>query len=78
MINVGIFCVYLQEYLCYYLCICQDMILMVCQLVLDVNGLLIEIYCFINIVVWVEYEGIQVDIFDYVFVVVDEFGLCIY
>ena len=29
-------------------------------------------------VVWAEYEGIQADIFDHVFAVVDEFGLRIH
>ena len=44
----------------------------------DANGLPIEIYCFTNTVVWAEYEGIQADIFDHVFAVVDEFGLRIH
>ena len=44
----------------------------------DANGLPIEIYCFTNTVVWAEYEGIQADIFDHVFAVVEEFGLRIH
>ncbi len=78
MTNVGTFRAYLQEYLRHHPRIRQDMTLMVRQLAPDANGLPIEIYCFTNTVVWAEYEGIQADIFDHVFAVVDEFGLRIH
>ena len=78
MTNVGTLRAYLQEYLRHHPRIRQDMTLMVRQLAPDANGLPIEIYCFTNTVVWAEYEGIQADIFDHVFAVVDEFGLRIH
>ncbi|MEI6934175.1 miniconductance mechanosensitive channel, partial [Klebsiella pneumoniae] len=78
MTNVGTFRAYLQEYLRHHPRIRQDMTLMVRQLAPDANGLPIEIYCFTSTVVWAEYEGIQADIFDHVFAVVDEFGLRIH
>ena len=78
MTNVGTFRAYLQEYLRHHPRIRQDMTLMVRQLAPDANGLPIEIYCFTNTVMWAEYEGIQADIFDHVFAVVEEFGLRIH
>ena len=34
-----------------------------------------ELYCFSNDQVWVNYEGIQGDIFDHVLAILPEFGL---
>ncbi|MFG6655091.1 mechanosensitive ion channel family protein [Scandinavium sp. M-37] len=78
MTNVGTFRVYLNEYLRNHPQIRNDMTLMVRQLAPDANGLPLEIYAFTNTVVWAEYEGIQADIFDHIYAVVDEFGLRIH
>ena len=78
MTNIGTFRAYLNEYLHNHPKIRKDMTLMVRQLAPDNNGLPIEIYAFTNTVVWAEYEGIQADIFDHIFAVVEEFGLRIH
>lgn len=78
MTNVGTFRVYLNEYLRNHPRIRKDMTLMVRQLAPEANGLPLEIYAFTNTVVWAEYEGIQADIFDHIFAVVEEFGLRIH
>ncbi|HDT6544189.1 TPA: mechanosensitive ion channel family protein [Kluyvera ascorbata] len=78
MTNIGTFRAYLNEYLRNHPKIRKDMTLMVRQLAPDNNGLPIEIYAFTNTVVWAEYEGIQADIFDHIFAVVEEFGLRIH
>ena len=48
------------------------------QLAPDSQGLPIEIYTFTNTTAWVEYEGIQSDIFDHILSIVGEFGLHVY
>lgn len=78
LINIGMFCVYVFVYLQNYLDIYLYMICMVCQLQLIVQGILLEIYCFICIIVWVDYECIQGDVFDYLLVVMLEFGFGVY
>ena len=78
MTNIGTFRAYLNEYLRNHPKTRKDMTLMVRQLAPDNNGLPIEIYAFTNTVVWAEYEGIQADIFDHIFAVVEEFGLRIH
>ena len=78
MTNVGTFRIYLNEYLRNHPRTRKDMTLMVRQLAPDANGLPLEIYAFTNTVVWAEYEGIQADIFDHIFAVVEEFGLRIH
>ena len=51
---------------------------MVRQLPPSEKELLIEIYVFATTIKWVEYEGIQSDIFDHVLAVIPEFDLKIY
>lgn len=78
VINLGIFCVYVECYLCQYLGIYMDMMLLVWQLQFIMEGLLLEIYCFIWIMVWVDYEGVQLDVFDYFLVILLVFGLWVF
>lgn len=78
MTNIGTFRIYLTEYLRNHPKIRKDMTMMVRQLAPDAQGLPLEIYCFTNTVVWLEYEGIQSDIFDHIFAIVGEFGLRVY
>ena len=56
----------------------NDMTLMVRQPALGRERLPLEIYCFTNATAWIDYEGIQADIFDHLLAIVPEFGLRLY
>ncbi len=73
--NLGTFRAYLDAFLKDHPRIHQQMTLMVRQLEPTPNGIPMEIYAFTNTTRWVEYEGIQGDIFDHVFAVLPEFDL---
>ncbi|UIP30180.1 mechanosensitive ion channel family protein [Photobacterium sp. TLY01] len=73
--NLGSFRAYLERYLRQHPNIHQHMTLMVRQLPPSHEGISLEIYCFTNTTVWVEYEQIQSDIFDHLYAVLPEFGL---
>lgn len=76
--NIGTFRAYIVEYLKQHPGIHKDMIIMVRQITPDDRGLPLEIYAFTNTVRWVDYEGIQSDIFDHLYAIAGEFGLQIY
>ncbi len=76
--NIGIFRVYIQQYLKHHPRIHQEMTLIVRQLASGDNGLPIEIYAFTNDTNWLVYESVQSDIFDHIFAVAPEFGLRIF
>lgn len=77
--NVGTFRAYIESYLKNHPMIHQqDMTLLVRQLAPSEQGLPIEIYCFTTTTAWVEYEGIQSDIFDHFLAVAPEFDLRIF
>jgi miniconductance mechanosensitive channel len=76
--NLGLFRVYLNNYLAEHADINTGLSLLVRQLAPTENGVPIEIYCFSRIKTWVEYENIQSDIFDHVFAAVKEFDLEIF
>jgi len=73
--NVGTFRAYVLEYLKASPKIHKDMTLLVRQLAPTPQGLPIELYCFTNDTNWVNYEGIQGDIFDHLIAILPEFGL---
>ncbi|EMS79678.1 MULTISPECIES: mechanosensitive ion channel family protein [Desulfotignum] len=73
--NLGTFRAYLDQYLRNHPGIHQGMTMMVRQLEPGADGVPIQIYAFANTTAWVEYEGIQSDIFDHVLAVVPQFGL---
>lgn len=73
--NLGTFRAYLIAMLRAHPNIREDMTLMVRQIPPGPTGLPLEIYAFSNITSWVEYEGIQADIFDHIFAILPEFGL---
>lgn len=73
--NIGTFRAYIEQYLKNYAKVKQDMIMIVRQLSPGATGLPLEIYCFTNTIAWVEYEGIQSDIFDHIYAIMPEFGL---
>ena len=76
--NVGTLRAYLVAYLKQHPKIHKDMTLIVRQLAPTSEGLPIELYVFTNVTDWVEYEGIQSDIFDHIFSIVHEFGLSVF
>ena len=76
--NIGTFRAYVERYLRSHPGIHQGMTLMVRQLAPTAEGLPLEIYCFTNTVAWVQYEGIQSDIFDHLLAILPEFGLRVF
>jgi miniconductance mechanosensitive channel len=76
--NIGTFRAYVEQYLRHHPGIHQEMALMVRQMPLSAEGLPLELYCFTNVIVWVEYEGIQSDIFDHLLAILPEFGLRVF
>lgn len=76
--NLGTFRAYVLRYLQSHAGIHQGMIQMVRQLAPFADGLPLEIYCFTNTTAWVNYEGIQSDIFDHLLAILPEFGLQVY
>lgn len=78
MTNIGTFRAYLKSYLSNHPGIDQDKIMMVRQLAPGENGIPMEIYAFTRDTAWVNYEGVQSDIFDHVYAVAGEFGLRIF
>lgn len=74
--NIGTLRVYIQEYLKQNPDIYTDgFTLMVRQLPATEMGVPLELYCFCKDIAWVNYEGIQADIFDHIFAVIPMFGL---
>ncbi|WP_019222392.1 mechanosensitive ion channel family protein [Bartonella rattaustraliani] len=76
--NIGTFRAYVFAYLEKNSNIEQTMTLMARQLPPTPNGLPLEIYCFTNTTVWLEYEQIQSDIFDHLYSILPSFGLKIF
>ena len=79
--NLGTFRHYAELYLAsrpYVMSGNADFTLMVRQLKQEVQGLPLEVYCFLNTTVWTDYEALQSDIFDHLFSVLPEFGLSAY
>lgn len=73
--NIGVFREYTFNYLKNSAHIDQEGTLMVRQLENTPQGMPLEIYCFTNDSVWVNYEEIQSDIFDHLLVASREFDL---
>ncbi len=76
--NIGTFRAYVVAYLRHHPQIHQDMTFLVRQLAPTVHGVPIEIYVFCTDQNWVNYEGIQSDIFDHLLAVLSEFDLRAY
>lgn len=75
MTNIGVLRAYMESYLRNHPMISNDLTLMVRQLEPTPQGVPIQIYCFSLDKVWVNYEGIQSDIYDHFMAVVPEFDL---
>lgn len=78
MTNLGVFRAYVLQYLRSNPKLRQDLALIVRQLPPSPTGLPLEIYCFTDTTLWVEYESIQSDIFDHLLAILPEFGLRIF
>lgn len=76
--NIGVFRMYIQNYLQNHPQIHQEMTLIVRQLEPGETGLPLEIYAFTNDTRWAVYEGIQSDIFDHILAIAPEFGLRVF
>ncbi|WP_151733449.1 mechanosensitive ion channel family protein [Paenibacillus tengchongensis] len=76
--NIGVFRIYIQQYLCHHPQIHRDMSIMVRQLAPGETGLPLEIYAFTSDIRWSEYERVQADIFDHILSVAPEFGLRVF
>ncbi len=75
MTNVGTFRAYIQAYLRNHPKIHKEMTFLIRQLKPTETGLPIEIYVFSNDQDWINYEGIQADIFDHLLAVAPQFEL---
>ncbi|MHC4077849.1 MAG: mechanosensitive ion channel family protein, partial [Planctomycetota bacterium] len=73
--NIGTFRHYVVEYLKQHPRIHKGMTFLIRQLQPTPKGLPLEIYIFSNITGWVDYEGIQSDIFDHLLAALPEFDL---
>jgi miniconductance mechanosensitive channel len=76
--NIGTFRQYVAAYLRHHPQVHKDMTFLVRQLQPTEKGLPIEIYVFSRDQRWVQYEGIQSDIFDHIIAVVPEFDLKVF
>ncbi len=76
--NIGTFRAYLVNYLKNHPKINQDLTILVRQLDPTVNGIPLQIYAFSNDIEWINYEGIQSDIFDHILAVIPQFELSLF
>ena len=76
--NIGTFRAYIVAYLRHHPKIHPQLTFLVRQLAPTDHGLPIEIYVFSTDQNWINYEGIQSDIFDHLLAVVPQFGLRVY
>ena len=75
MTNIGVFKVYIENYLMNNSAINQSMMIMVRQLIPSETGLPLEVYAFCNNKEWKAYENNVADIFDHILSVVHYFEL---
>lgn len=78
VVNLYVFRNYLQNYLREHPRTHKELMIMVRQMQPTSEGPPLEIYCFSNTTVWLEYEQIQGEIFDHILAVIPEFGLRIF
>lgn len=76
--NLGVFREYLKQYLEHHPDIRQDMLIIVRQLAYENRGIPIEVYAFSAKSDWVDYEGVQADIFDHVYAIAPAFGISLF
>ncbi|WP_373232439.1 mechanosensitive ion channel family protein [Cohnella sp.] len=76
--NIGVFRIYVENYLKHHPRIHQSLTLLVRQLAPTENGLPLEIYAFVNDTNWSLYESVQSDIFDHLFAAAPSFDLRVF
>lgn len=76
--NLGTFRAYVEHYLRSHPGIHPGMTLMARQLQPTTEGLPLELYCFTRSTAWVDYEGVQSDIFDHLLAILPAFGLRVF
>lgn len=76
--NIGTFRAYVVAYLKNHDMINKDMTFLVRQLEPTENGLPLQVYVFCKDKAWINYEGIQSDIFDHILAIVPEFDLRVF
>ena len=76
--NLGVFRAYVTAYLRAHPLIHQSMTLVVRQLDSGATGIPLEIIAFAKATSGMEFEPIQSDIFDHLYAVINDFGLCLY
>lgn len=76
--NLGVFRAYLESYLRSLPQVNQEMPLMVRQLQSTDTGIPLELYFFSISKEWIDFEGVQADVFDHVLAVVSEFHLAVF
>jgi miniconductance mechanosensitive channel len=76
--NLGVFRIYLLNYLKNHPGVNHDLICMVRHLQPTDKGIPVELYCFSSNRAWVVYEELQADIFDHVLAIIPEFGLHVF
>lgn len=76
--NLGTFRAYLVSYLRNNPNIHQDLPIMIRQLQPTETGIPLEIYVFTSDIKWINYEGIQADIFDHILAIIPEFKLNVF
>lgn len=76
--NLGTFRAYVQEYLKRKKEVDKDKLFLIRHLAPTAEGLPFEIYLFSNDTNWINYEGIQADIFDHLLAVIHEFDLRVF
>lgn len=75
MTNLGIFRIYLQNYISSHSSFNDNFVSMVRLMEPTENGVPMQIYFFTAQTSWVEYEGVQSALFEHIFSIVPEFGL---
>jgi miniconductance mechanosensitive channel len=73
--NIGAFRAYAEAYITAHPDVHDKMTRMVRMRDPGAQGIPLEVYCFTNTVVWLDYERIQADIFDHLIAILPEFGL---
>ena len=78
MTNIGVFRIYILNYITLNPYINQDMTHIVRQLAPTESGIPLEIYCFSALQGWVDYERVQSDLFDHIMAAARHFDLEIF
>ena len=73
--NLGVMRAYMVAYLEQHPLVDETSLLMVRHHDPGENGLPVELYCFVRVIEWKEYEAVQADLFDHFYAVLPFFGL---